>query len=68
MSHVRAPQFVLGGEARDGWTRAADPPALDDRNPLAGSAEMPGEELSALTAAENHDVEMFRTSHATSSR
>jgi hypothetical protein len=65
MSDARAPQLVLGGEARYGWTRAPDPTPLNDSDFLAGSAEMPGEHLSALTAAENDDVEKFE-SHATS--
>jgi len=47
----RTPQLVLGWEARDGWTRAADPTALDHGNFLAGATEMPGEQFSTLATA-----------------
>ncbi len=61
--HARAPQLVLGRHAGDRGARAADPAALDHGDLLAGLGEAPREQLSALAAAENDDVEMFRLRH-----
>ena len=68
MGDPRAPEFVLGRQAGDGGARAADPAALDDGNLFAGTAQMPGELLSALAAAEDDDVEVFGLRHDSSLR
>jgi hypothetical protein len=50
---VRAPDLVLARHAVDVRARAADPPALHDRRAPAGSCQVPGEQLPALSTAEH---------------
>jgi hypothetical protein len=63
MGDPRAPEFVLGRQAGNGGTRAADPAALHDGNLFAGMAQMPCKLLSALAAAEDYDIEVFGLRH-----
>jgi hypothetical protein len=48
-------QATLGG--------AADPATLDNGSSLPRLRHMPGQQLAALTAAEDQDVELFRMRH-----
>ena len=63
MADPRAPEFVLGRQAGDGGARAADPAASHDRYLFAGTAQMPCEQLSALAAAEDYDIDVFGLRH-----
>jgi len=58
-----APQLVFGRHTGHGWTRAADPAALDHDNLLAGPAKMPGEVFAALAAPEDDDIKIFLLGH-----
>jgi hypothetical protein len=55
--------LLITSHAGDGGARAADPAALHDGNLLARTAQMPCEQLSALAAAEDYDVNVFGLSH-----
>jgi hypothetical protein len=63
MGNPRAPEFGLGRQASDGGARAADPAALYDGNFFAGMAEIPCKQLPALSAAKDHDIEVFGLRH-----
>ena len=63
MRHPRAPDLVLAGHAGDVGTGAANPAALDNGGSLPRLRHMPGQQLAALTAAEDQDVELFRLRH-----
>src|ERR1700748_1375359 len=63
MGDPRAPQFVLGWETGNGRARATDPAALHNRDFLAGTAEVPREQLAALATSENDRIELFRPGH-----
>src|SRR5262245_599488 len=67
MCDPRAPDLVLAGQAGDGGTGAADPTALDDRNALPRSGQMPGEQLATLSAAQDQEIAMFWLGHEFSS-
>jgi hypothetical protein len=64
VSDPRTPEFILGREAGDCWTGAADPAALDDGDSLTGTAKVPCEQFSALPAAEDNDIEVFSFRHS----
>jgi hypothetical protein len=57
------PQFVLGWETGNGRACATDPAALHNRDFLAGTAEVPREQLAALATSENDRIELFRPRH-----
>ena len=63
MGDPRAPQFVLGWETGNGRARATDPAAFHNRDFLAGTAEVPREQLAALATSENDRIELFRPRH-----
>src|SRR5262245_35051935 len=49
--HTRGQQLVLAGQAGDGGAGAAHPTALNDRNALPRSGQMPGKQFATLSAA-----------------
>src|SRR5262249_3977566 len=59
-----APDLVLAREAVDVRASAADPSALHDGSPVAGSSEVPGHVLAALAATEDEDLILFGSRHA----
>src|SRR5262249_15879674 len=58
-----APDLVLPRQAGDVWTRAGDPGALDDGGPPSRLRHVPSQQLAALAATEDQDVELFRSRH-----
>src|SRR5262245_23332248 len=60
---ARAPYLVLARHAVDVRARSADPLALHDRRVPAGSCQVPGEQLPALSTAEHERVVPFWCSH-----
>ena len=63
MRDLGAPNFVLAGQTGDVWTGAADPATLDDGSSPPRLRHMPGQQLAALAAAKDQDVELFRLRH-----
>ena len=63
MRDFGAVDFVLARQARDIGTAAADPLALDDRDPAAQAAVVPGGELAPAAAAEDKNVVLFGLRH-----
>src|SRR5262245_2025183 len=61
--NVCAPYLVLARHAVDVRARTADPLTLHDCRVPAGSSQVPGERLPALSAAEYERVVPFRCSH-----
>src|SRR5215469_879299 len=64
MPDLRAPNFVLGGQTGDVGAGAADPLTLDHRGSPPRLRQVPRQQLAALSAAEDEDVELFPLSHA----
>ena len=63
MRDFGAVNFVLARQARDIGTAAADPLALDDRDPAAQAAVVPGGKLAPAAAAEDKNVVLFGLRH-----
>ena len=64
MRDLRTPNLVLGGQAGDVGTGAADPSPLHDRRASPGPRQLPGQELARFSTAEDQDVIPFRLRHA----
>ena len=64
MRDLRTPNLVLGGQAGNVGTGAPDPSPLHDRGPSPGPRQLPGQELAALSTAEDQDFIPFRLRHA----
>ena len=64
MGRLGAMDLILAGQACDVGAGAADPFALDNRDPAARSPVVPGRELAAASAAEDQNVIMFGLRHA----
>jgi hypothetical protein len=63
MRDPRAPDLVLARQACHGRAGAADPLALDDSDAPAFLRQMPGQQLAALAAAKDENVEVFGLGH-----
>src|SRR5262245_42173961 len=63
MRDPRAPNLVLGGQTRDVRAGAADPAALDNGCPPSRLRHVPSQQLAALSAAEDQDLESFLLRH-----
>src|SRR5262245_45548277 len=63
MRGARAPDLVLTRQTSDGGTGATDPTALDHNDPLPRSGQMPGEQLAALSAAQDQEIVMSWLGH-----
>src|SRR5262249_8030317 len=63
LGDLGAPDLVLAGQAIDVGAGATDPAPFHHGRAPAGLAEMPGDELAALAAADHERVVAFRFSH-----
>ena len=59
MRDLRTPDLILAGHAGDVGTGPANPAALDDSRTPPGLRHVPGQQLAALAAAENQNIDLF---------
>jgi hypothetical protein len=64
MRDLCAPNLILGGQAGDVGTGAADPSPIHDNCPSPGLRQLPGQKLARLSAAQDQDFIPFRLRHA----
>ena len=61
--HPRTPNLGLAGHAGDGGAGAGNPAALHQRSPPPRLRQMPGDQLTSLSAPEDQYVELFELRH-----